>query len=122
MQTESARMNSRAESRFRIDDPNSLPRAIKVIALDAASEAIVRRLAAMPWKSATFLSAADFPGTARDFSGQPKDLAEEGNAADLVVMVASPGGEAHAASLVREACSAKRGKTTGLLVPATPAS
>ena len=115
-------MNSRAESRFRIDDPNSLPRAIKVIALDAASEAIVRLLAAMPWKSATFLSAADFPGTARDFSGQPKDLAEEVNAADLVVMVASPGGEAHAASVIGEACSAKRVMTTGLVVRATAAS
>src|SRR2546426_3166598 len=115
MQTESARMNSRAESRFRIDDPNSLPRAIKVIALDAASEAIVRRLAAMPWKSATFLSAADFPGTARDFSGQPKDLAEEVNAADLVVMGASPGGGGQAASRNGETCSAKRGMTNRLV-------
>ena len=108
MQSESARMSSRAEARFRIQDPNSRPRAIKVIALDAASEAIVGRLAARPWQNATFLSAAAFPAAARDFSGQPKDLTKEAAAADLVVMVASPGGEAHAASTIGEACSAKR--------------
>jgi len=122
MQTESTRMNSRAEARFRIQDPNSRPRAIKVIALDAAGEAIVRRVAERPWKSATFLSAAAFPGTARDFSGQPKDLTKEVNTADLVVMVASPGGEAHAASVIGEACSAKRVMTTGLVVRTDAAS
>ena len=118
-------MSSRAEARFRIQDPNSRPRAIKVIALDAASEAVVGRLAARPpsyWTSATFLTAAAFPAAARDFSGQPKDLTKEAAAADLVVMVASPGGEAHAASTIGEACSAKRVMTTGLVVGANPAS
>ena len=122
MQSESARMSSRAEARFRIQDPNSRPRTIKVIALDTASEAVVGRLAAGPWQSATFLSAAAFPAAARDFSGQPKDLTKEAAAADLVVMVASPGGEAHAASTIGEACSAKRVMTTGLVVGANPAS
>jgi len=122
MQSESARMSSRAEARFRIQDPNSRPRAIKVIALDAASEAVVGRLAARRWQSATFLSAAAFPAAARDFSGQPKDLTTEAVAADLVVMVAAPGGEAHAASTIGEACSARRVMTTGLVVGANPAS
>ena len=125
MQSESARMSSRAEARFRIQDPNSRPRATKVIALDAASEAIVGRLAARApsyWQSATFLTAAAFPAAARDFSGQPKDLTKEAASADLVVMVASPGGEAHAASTIGEACSAKRVMTTGLVVGANPAS
>jgi len=115
-------MSSRAEARFRIQDPNSRPRAIKVIALDAASEAVVGRLAARRWQSATFLSAAAFPAAARDFSGQPKDLTTEAVAADLVVMVAAPGGEAHAASTIGEACSARRVMTTGLVVGANPAS
>jgi len=118
-------MSSRAEARFRIQDPNSRPRAIKVIALDAASEAVVGRLAARPpsyWTSATFLTAAAFPAAARDFSGQPKDLTKEAAAADLVVIVASTGGEAHAASIIGEACSAKRVMTTGLVVGANPAS
>jgi len=120
--TESARMNSRSESRFRVQDPNSRPRVIKVIALDSASEPLVRRVAASPWTNATFLSAADFPGTARDFSGQAKDLTKEVDTADLVVMVASPGGEAHAASVIGEACSTRRVMTTGLVVRATAAS
>ena len=125
MQSESARMSSRAEARFRIQDPNSRPRATKAIALDAASEAIVGRLAARApsyWQSATFLTAAAFPAAARDFSGQPKELTKEAATADLVVMVASPGGEAHAASTIGEACSAKRVMTTGLVVGANPAS
>src|SRR6266581_4532043 len=119
MQSESARMSSRAEARFRIQDPNSRPRVIKVIALDTASEAIVSRLADRPWQSATFLTAAAFPSAARDFSGQPKDLTKEAGSADLIVMVASPGGEAHAASVIGEACSAKRVMTTALVVGAS---
>src|SRR2546425_11475696 len=122
MKTESARMSSPAEARFRIQDPNSKPRTIKVIALDTASEAIVKRVAAGPWQNATFLSAAAFPDAARDFSGRPKDLTKEVDTADLVVMVAAPGGEAHAASVIGEACSARRVMTTGLVVRTDAAS
>jgi hypothetical protein len=45
MQSESARMSSAAEAKFRIDRPNSQPRAVKVIALDTQSERIVKELA-----------------------------------------------------------------------------
>src|SRR3989442_4580101 len=103
MQAESARMNSSAEARFRIQDPNSKPRVIKVIALDKESEGVVGRVAGKPWQNATFLSAAAFPDAARDFAGQPKDLTNEVNTADLIVMVASPGGEDHVASVIGEA-------------------
>jgi hypothetical protein len=122
MQTESARMSSREEARFRIQEPNSKPRVVKVIALDTASEAIVGRLVGGPWQNATFLSAAAFPDAARDFSGAPKDLTREVDTADLVVMVASPGGQAHAASVIGEACSVRRVMTTGLLVGANRTS
>ena len=118
MQAESARMNSSAEARFRIQDPNSKPRVIKVIALDKESEGVVGRVAGRPWKNATFLTAAAFPDAARDFSGHLKDLTNEVNTADLIVMVASPGGGAHAASVIGEACSAKRVMTTTLVVGA----
>ena len=37
-------------------------------------------------------------------------------------MVASPGGEAHAASVIAKACSARRVMTTGLLIGANTAS
>ena len=60
MVTESARMSSASEARFRLQAPNSKPREIKVIALDAPSEGLVRRLAERSWNHAAFLSASSF--------------------------------------------------------------
>ena len=57
MPSESARAASAAEARFRINDPNSRPRAIKVIALDHPSEGVVKRLARSAWTNASFLIA-----------------------------------------------------------------
>ena len=86
MQSESARMSSAAEARFRINAPNSKPRAVKVVALDAPSEAVVKRLAEGQWQSATFLTALKFDGAPRggegwsmkawlsDVAGRTKDL------------------------------------------------
>jgi hypothetical protein len=45
MPTESARMTTAEEARFRVDYPNSKPRSVKVIALDPPSERVVKRLA-----------------------------------------------------------------------------
>src|SRR5262245_1566816 len=61
--SESARMSSAAEARFRIDYPNSQPRAVKVIALDDASERVVKRVAQAPWQRATFFTSIKFEGT-----------------------------------------------------------
>src|SRR5215472_14034702 len=63
MQSESARMASAAEARFRIDAPNSKPRAIKVIALDRPSDRVVKRLAQATWNQASFFTASAFAGT-----------------------------------------------------------
>ena len=60
MRSESARITTRAEARYRIEAPNSQPRTVKVIALDAASEPVVKRLAQLPWNRATFLTASAF--------------------------------------------------------------
>ena len=57
MQTESARMTTAEEARFRIDYPNSKPRAVKVIALDPPSERVVKRLAQGTWQRASFFTA-----------------------------------------------------------------
>src|SRR5205809_5490996 len=100
MQSESARMSSAAEARFRVQAPNSIPRAIKVIALDAAGEAVVRRLAGAVWNHATFFTAASSvePGgnlpraTAdeglTDLAGRSRSVTDEVDTADLVVLVA----------------------------------
>src|SRR5437879_1544700 len=98
MLSESARMNSAAEARFRVQAPNSRPRSITVIALDPEGDAAIRRLAATGWRHAAFLTtvSADIP--LRDLAGREKNITDEVEATDLVVLVAAAGGRAHAAS------------------------
>ena len=109
METESARMSSAVEARFRVDLPNSRPRAVKVIALDAQSEPVVDDLAQRRWNGAAFFTAAVF-------TSDPARLREEINTADVVVMVATAGGDPRDVALIGEACSRKRVTTTGLIV------
>jgi len=127
MLSESARMSSGAEARFRIDAPNSKPRHVKVIALDPTSEAVVKHLAERRWNNASFFTASAFAsappgrgfsmqGWLSDLAGRTKDLIDEVNSADLVVMVATAGENAQAATLIGEACSVKRVNTTGLIL------
>lgn len=88
MASESARATTAAESRFRIQTPNPTSRAVKVIALDGASDREI----------ATFIS------------GLPS--------ADLVVMVVSAGGDARAAAAIGRACSDRRIMTTTIVIRA----
>jgi hypothetical protein len=133
MQSESARASSAVEARFRINAPNSRPRAIKIIALDRPSEGIVKRLAQQAtWGNATFLTAlAGTPAPAERFSvtgwlgdlaGHTKDLLNEINGADQVVMIATAGEPLDAVSIIGEACSLKRVMTTALILSPPSAS
>lgn len=121
MLSESARMSSAAEARFRVQAPNSMPRTIKVIALDGAAEAVVRRLAGGGWQHATFFTATTPPDALCDLAGRRTAVRDEVDAADLVVLVAGPGGHAHAAAAIGQACSLRRVMTTGLVVGVTSA-
>ena len=109
MTSESARMSSAAEARFRVDLPNSRPRALKVVALDARSEPVVDDLAHRRWNGAAFFTAAAF-------TSDPARLREEIDTADLVVMVATAGSHSGGVALIGEACSRRRVTTTGLVV------
>jgi len=134
MLSESARMASAAEARFRIDAPNSKPRAIKIIALDRQSDRVVKRLAEGKWNQASFFTASAFAGAPKkgesfsmtgwlsDVAGRTIDLVNEVNGADLVVMVATAGENASAAAIIGEACSLKRVNTTGLIIGGANAS
>jgi hypothetical protein len=143
MLSESARMATAAEARYRIDAPNSKPKRVKVIALDRPSEAIVKDLARKAWHGATFFTASSFTassftassfasiptsgnfsmqGWLSDLAGRTKNLVDEVDTADLVVMVATAGENAQAAALIGEACSLKRIATTGLILGAPSAS
>jgi hypothetical protein len=128
MISESARVTTAEEARFRINYPNSKPRVVKVIALDEPSEAVVKRLAEGKWQRASFFTALKFDGAPRsgegwsmkawlsDIAGRAMDLVEEISTADLVVMVASAGTKAKAASVIAEACGVRKVMTTALVI------
>jgi hypothetical protein len=128
MDSESARMSSAAEARFRIDYPNSQPRAVKVIALDNASEFVVKRVAQAPWQRATFFTSIKFDGALHtgegwsmqawlgDLAGRTKALVDEVASADLVVMVSSAGTSAQAAAVIGEACAVRKVMTMALII------
>jgi hypothetical protein len=126
MLSESARMSSAGEARYRVQAPNSTPHATKVVALDAASEVVVRRLARGIWEDATFLTAASRgeagDGALRDLDGHGRSVTDEVDAADLVILVAGPGGHAQAVSPIGQACSLRRVMTTGFVIGITSAS
>jgi hypothetical protein len=113
-------MSSAAEARFRVQTPNSRPRAVKVIGLDTAGGEVVERLGDGDWQHATLLTAAP-DGSLRDRSGRTRMVRDEIAGADLVVLVAGPGGRAHAAAIIGDACSRRRVMTTGFLVGAANA-
>jgi hypothetical protein len=131
MLSESARVTTAAEAKFRIDYPNSKPRAVKVIALDPPSEAVVKRLAGGNWQNASFFTSLRFDGAPRsgegwsmkawlsDLAGRTKDLLDEVASADLIVMVASAGTKPEAASVIAEACSVRKVMTTALIIDST---
>ena len=128
MASESARATSAAEQRYRIDAPNSQPRTVMVIALDAAAERVVTRIARRPWRCATFFTSLSDDGAPRgawsmqawlgDVAGRAMDLVGEIASADLVVMVAAAGGSPPAASVIGEACVLNGVMTTALIVDA----
>jgi hypothetical protein len=132
MDSESARMSSATEARFRVDYPNSQPRVVKVVALDETSERVVKRVAQQPWQRANFFTSLKFDGAAggeswsmkagsmqawlSDLAGRTKALVEEVASADLVVMVSSAGTSAEAASVIGEACAVRKVMTTALVI------
>ena len=128
MLSESARVTTAAEAKFRIDAPNSAPRSIKIIALDGVSEGVIKHLAARAWNRAAFFTTSAFAtaphdarrfsmqGWLKDLAGRTKSLVEEIDTADLVVMVAASGENAEAAAIIGEACAVKHVMTTALIL------
>jgi hypothetical protein len=134
MQTESARMSSASEAKFRITAPNSLPRTIKIIALDPRSASVLEQIAREQWKSALFLTATAFSAAAgkhRDFSlggwlsdlaGRTRDLVNEVRGADSIIMVATAGEDTEAAALIGETCGIKHVLSTAVVLGARACS
>ena len=120
MLSESARAASAEEARFRVAYPNSVARRIKVIALDAPAERVVRRLAGDAWCSATFLTTVRDPSHTGDWlgdlAGEALDLLDQVSAADAVVTVSTAGENAEDVAIIGEVCHARRIMLTALVI------
>jgi hypothetical protein len=117
-----------AEARYRINAKPQAPRATSVVALDDGAMAVVRDLAGQDWNAARFLGCADGPSgdfadiELRTVDGVPVRLSEELAAADFVMMIATEGAGAAAASTIGDACTLRGIMTAGLIVDANGGS
>lgn len=122
-----AKAATTAETRYRVDYPNSKARVTRIIALDRAAAEIMRHVAEEPWNGARFLSyagkasAPGFESLAVDAvltepGGTRTMLSEELRGADVVVMIASAGEGEDAASVIGNACLVRSIMTAGLIV------
>lgn len=130
MQSESARVTTAQEAKYRIQYPNSKTRAVKVIALDPASAGIVDELSKQPWNGATFFRALSFsadsePGKTNaglnawlnDLAGRTLDLVGEVASSDFVVVVSAAGEDARSVSVIADACNLHHKTMVALVVP-----
>lgn len=119
-----ARAATAEELRYRIQGPEPEPRSSRIIALDPGAADVVARLMGQPWRGAHFLSYRPGTEVAQSDGGLPDvlldsvagdvalRLADELDAADLVVMIATSDDGAEGAAAIGEACY-RRGIMTG---------
>jgi hypothetical protein len=130
MQSESARMTTAREASYRVQYPNSKPRAVKVIALDPASAKIVDEISKKAWNGAAFFTAPAFtteetPGATgsglkawlKDLAGRTMDLVAEIEHCDFAVVITTAGSDARAVSVIADACALYHKSLVGLVVP-----
>ena len=133
--SESARVTTAHEAAFRVQYPNSTPRLIKVIALDPEAGRVVAELSRKSWNRAVFFSSLTFPAASGavgdktkmqawlgDVAGHASDLVAEIDSADIVVVLASPGTDASAATIIGEACRLRHKTMIGLILQTTSVS
>jgi hypothetical protein len=113
-----------AEARYRINAKPQIARTTSVVALDAGAMELVRGLAGQDWQAARFLGCAD--GAEGDYAdlqlctvdGSTVRLSDELAEADFVLMIATEGRGAAAASTIGDACTLRGIMTAGLIVDA----
>jgi len=96
MLSESARSTSAAQSRYRVQAPNSAARNMLVVALDPASRDLGGLFLKQAWQGVTFVGFAE-PGE-RFHDGNWRNAAAA-SSADVVMMLATPG---HRLDVARE--------------------
>jgi hypothetical protein len=124
MLSQSARATTAREAAFRVAYPNSIARAVKLVALDEKSVPAVRRLAeANARRAALLIPSPDPAGSVNsikqrlsDFAASVKAMIAEIDPADLVVLVSTAGEDPQLASLIGEACRERRVPVTALIL------
>lgn len=124
MQSESARVNTAAEYRFRVDAANSTSRTASLVALDAASSAVVIQAAARAPLARRVVALSPtgevaLPAWLQALPDSTQALIDDAERSDMVVMVAQAGFAGHGATLFGEACRL-RGVTVTALVLTRP--
>jgi hypothetical protein len=126
--SESAIMTSAEQARFRINRPNSRPRATCVIALDARSAVALAALKDRPWNGAQFLryagmrraseelSSLRIDAILQDEAGSKLSLMQALPGVDSVIMLTASDASAEAAEIIGNACATKGIATTGLVL------
>ena len=131
MLSESARMTTAHEASYRVQYPNSKPRAVKVIALDGKSAKIIYEIARETWRGASFFTSVSFsaggsPGDAEgttlhawlgDLAGRTMELVGEVAASDFVVVITTAGADARSVAVIADACAAHGKSLLSLVVP-----
>lgn len=130
-QSESARVTTAKEAKFRIQYPNSQPRSLKIIALDREAGQVVEQVSRLKWNRAVFFKSMTFaspkglpPANGRKdmqawldcVAGQAKDLVAEIDSADSMVVIASSGTDADGAALIGEICQMRHKSMIGLVL------
>jgi hypothetical protein len=119
-----ASASTAAEARFRINAPRPTPRATRVVALDDGAHDVVRPFVGESWRGVRFLRYRT-TGAEHDLlddlvlsteGGDVVPLSEELADADFMMMIATTGDGAAAASAIGTACSLRGIMTAGLIL------
>jgi hypothetical protein len=123
-----ARAATAAEAAFRVQYPNSLPRASRIVALDRGAAGLLHAISEDPWKGARFLILAPVqPDLAAGRvrltgpDGAALDAASELDGADVVVLVATTDEGAGPAAAVGTMARARGIMTAGVVVAGSEA-
>ncbi len=125
--SESARVTTAEESRFRIHYPNSRPRSSRIIALDEASFSHLKELRQQEWNDLHILRFIEtmppanpehvltVDGVLEDVEGNRVRLSQEIDGADVIVMVTSAGTVSDAAETIGLAAFVRHRMATGMI-------
>ncbi len=116
MPSESARATTAAEARYRLAAPNSRPRTVAVVPLDAAAGASIAAISDRGWQRALFVPLAEGNDWLAVLPARTRALVDAIEAANLVVLLATAGADARAAGMVADLAAARGRMIAAVLI------